>query len=81
MGKVREVKLLTIGIQYRTAAELKQAMLEIESRTFAGEQTSKVIRNEYKFDYTMRYLKEFDYRIENINGNDCMVIPSRMNKK
>jgi hypothetical protein len=81
MSSEKPVKHLVIEMEFRNIRDFEIAMEQIKRQVRIGIQESKEVRDYLRFEYGLCYLKEFDCRIENINGVDCYVIPSKMNKK
>lgn len=81
MSKQKPVKHLVIEIQYRDNVDLENVLTKIRSKVRSGTPEHKDTKANFKYEYGLCYLQEFDCRIEIINEKECMVIPSKINQK
>jgi hypothetical protein len=65
-------------MEFRDMRDFDTAMEQIRKQVRTGVQESKQVQDHVRFEYGMCYLQEFDCRIENINGVEHIVIPSKM---
>ena len=80
IGKIKQPKKLTIELEFRTTGELTRAIREIIDQVVEGVDEVQKKSTSYSYEYSLRFLKEFDYKEVLINGDYHMVIPSKMNK-
>ncbi|MFT6442496.1 MAG: hypothetical protein ACJASM_002042 [Salibacteraceae bacterium] len=81
MSQAKAVKHLVIELEYIEMSDFDEAISAIRKRIKVGVQESKDVKDKLRFEYGLCFLQEFDCRIENINNQECIVIPSKMNKK
>lgn len=79
--QLKNKKLLEIEIKYKTQAELIRILDEIKRKVHNGVPYFKNFIEGGEYEYELNYLSVPDWKIETINGKQCMVIQSKMNKK
>jgi len=81
MAVIKPIKHLVIEIHFREMLDFDNAMEKIRNSVRLGVQESKEVKRFSRFEHGMCYLKEFDCRIEEIDGVEHFIIPSKMNKE
>ena len=76
-----QVKNLNINLRFRTYSDLCTQLNLIKHHAKNGVDKFKRSSGETKTEYEMNYLNEFSFEIEEIDGKQIMVIPSKMNKQ
>ena len=80
--KAKTPKNLTIDIQYRDSADLKDIFDRIYRYVHLGLEHYKEERNhsKFNFDFGFEYPEFIECREEIIDGKKAIIIPSKMNK-
>lgn len=75
-------KKISIDINFLTEAQLKNALTTIREMVSLGVNNYKESTASFTYEFDLRYemAEEIEFREEVINGKDCIVIPSKMNK-
>lgn len=74
-------KHLTIDIEYIDKAELRGILEQIQKQLHNGKCFNREIFGTSIFEYRKSHLSFPDYREEKINGQWCIIYPSKMNNK
>lgn len=76
----KPMKHVIIEIHFRYMRDFRMTMTNLKNQITSGVQESKGTLPHLKFEHGLCYLKEFDYKEETIDGKECVVIASKMNK-
>ena len=78
------MKKLVIEIEFRDKREVILSLEKILSQIkYNTANEGREVKDSYITDWSIQHHvnEEFDYSIQMINGIECMVIPSKMNRK
>ena len=81
MTQLKKEKFLECRIRFNSETQLNKLFREIKKQIEKGNQYKKMENNDGHLEYSLDWYAEFDYRVETINENRCMIIPSSMNKE
>jgi len=78
-----KIKYLTIDVQFKDESDLKEILVRVHNMVKLGCQSFKQQHDSTLYEYELGYLFSpgIDYRFEEINGQKCMILPSKMNEK
>ncbi len=76
----RKPKRIEIQIEYSSKTELTRVLNNIRKMAHIGVENYKEEKDGVKYEYLHEYKQEEDVeiRFEEINGQNCMIIPSRI---
>lgn len=73
-------KHLVIEAEFRSFSELSEMLSKILKLAEMGVEEYKEVKDGTRYEYGMCFLHEIKYREEEINGQPCIVIQSKMNE-
>jgi len=75
-----KTKYLTMDISFRSFEELKNTLNTMQQYIKLGIENHKSRSDNSIVEYSMRYLEDIDCKEQVINGKNCVVIQSKINK-
>ena len=82
MASAKKMKYLSIDLQYRDENEVMAVLERIANLVQMGVGSYKGKGNHHSFEFQVNHLldPDTDYRVEEIDGQQVLIIQSKMNK-